>query len=207
MGIWLGTAGIPERWRQPIGDVIRMSPCILNMKAPATVDELADEIIVMSEKASRELLPEVQFPIVLPEVNDFSDKVLWLVNGRKVEMDGFILDIASLNPPRNADVVLETDVVSPVDREVRLLTCAAGYNKFYFDGVYLGQWGADKGTPIPAYHRTSGGLCWRLKLKAGQKHRIRIAIWSVDKELEPVYCGIADTGSEGRILTDIKWGI
>ncbi len=207
LGIWKGTGGIPQRWLAPIGNTVRMSSFIQNLEAPPTIEALVDEIEAMRRKAQGVTLPRLALPLRLPEVRDFSDAVRWRVNGKIVELGGFILDVRFLNPNRAADVVLETEIMSPVDRDVRLLTCAAGLNKFYFDDQYLGQWGAPKDTPVPAFHRTSGGLCWRLHLHAGQRHRIKLAIYSVDAEVHPIYCGLADVECEGRHLVDVEWGI
>lgn len=207
LGIRHGSAGIPDRWLAPIGNAVRMSSFIRDLQPPPTIEALADEIEEMTRKSREVTLPRMSLPLQLPEVQDFSDRVRWRVNGQIVELDGFILDVRFLHPNRSADVVMETEIVSPVDRDVRLLTCAAGLNKFYFDDQYLGQWGALKDTPMPAFHRTSGGLCWRLHLKAGVRHRVKLAIYSVDEEINPIYCGLADVECEGRHLVDVKWGI
>lgn len=206
LGIWKGRAGIASHWLAPIGNQIRLSPCIRDLKAPPTIEALVDEIELMHELEPADL-PRLTFPVEFPEPAEFSEEVEWSINGRRVILPGTILDSRRFQFDPHSEVVYETEVVSPVDREVRLLVCASGLNKAFFDDRLLGEWGAVAGSEIPAFHRTCGGCQWRVRMKAGVRHRLKITIFTFDRETPLVYCAMADTGEAFRHLHDISWGL
>ena len=52
LGILNGTAGVPERWREPIGTDIVTHKFTRGFAPPATLDELTDRTVALAEKAA-----------------------------------------------------------------------------------------------------------------------------------------------------------
>ena len=52
LGIMGGTAGIPEKWRKPVGERIVVHKFTRNFTPPATIAELADRTVALAEKAA-----------------------------------------------------------------------------------------------------------------------------------------------------------
>jgi ADP-ribosylglycohydrolase len=52
LGILGGTAGIPERWKKPVGERIVVHKFTRNFAPPATIGELTDRTVALAEKAA-----------------------------------------------------------------------------------------------------------------------------------------------------------
>ena len=71
LGILGGTAGIPDEWRDPVGDEIVLHRFTRGLQAPRTIDELTDRTVALAERADQGS-PDVGFG----EKTDLPDDVL-----------------------------------------------------------------------------------------------------------------------------------
>jgi len=53
LGIMHGTAGIPARWREPVGSAIKLHPFTADCGAPADIEELTGRTVALAEEAVR----------------------------------------------------------------------------------------------------------------------------------------------------------
>lgn len=206
LGILRGTAGIPDKWIRPIGRRVVLSSCIRGVTPPPDVETLAGEVMKVSAGFAGEPLPALEFPVRLPEVEDFSDRVLWEVNGRPMRLPGFAIDLGAVEPEKRG-FWCETMLVSPETREVRLLVASSGLLKVYWDGEVLAQFGAAPGTMVPGFHRASGASAFYVRMEKMRKHRLSIDVFNSVVPAEKLYVGISDRSPSARHLIDVNWGL
>lgn len=61
LGILGGTAGIPEKWSDPVGKTITLHKFTKTDKAPKTIEELTDRTVAVAERHAKELSERVSF--------------------------------------------------------------------------------------------------------------------------------------------------
>jgi ADP-ribosylglycohydrolase len=202
LGILLGAEAIPARWRRPIGDQLVVGDYIRDLPAPATVQELVNELLALRQRFAGQDVPVLPAPFVPPPVPAVADAHPWRLDGRPFTADGLWLRLSRQVPELSGrSAWLESDLVSPVARHVQLMVVSPGMFRCYVDGVHYGVWGAQ--TPIvPAFHRLVGGRVYNLYLRAGQRHHIRLEVLPTSPTPD-VLVAVGDT--QNRYLLDVTW--
>jgi len=77
LGIVDGSGGIPEKWREPIGEDIILHKFTHNLDAPATISELTDQTVAVGKElvAARSAVAQIGPETIVPEdvISRFSD--------------------------------------------------------------------------------------------------------------------------------------
>lgn len=177
MGILLGAAGVPEKWKAPLGEGIAMGD-YRGVTAPKDLSELVSDIDALRQSFIGATLPEIEAPFRLPRLEDFSERVPWRLNGKAVLFDGVRLDVPKHVQTLGLMTVLETEVSFPVSGAVQAMVCCRGLFRFEFDGCYLGMKG-DMTNPVPSFHRVRGGRAYNLSVASGCYYKMKITLYPV----------------------------
>jgi len=176
MGILLGDEAIPVQWKEKVGDDFVVGDGI-GCATPKSVSELVSAIEKLHDKMPGEL-PGIKLPFRLPELNDFAERVPWVVNGRRIEFPGGIKIDSALYPEvLGKKPHLKTIVSFDKSGTINLTVSTRGVFVCNWNGVRIGSKG-DQMQPIPAPHRVRGGRVWPITVNAGEKYELEITMYS-----------------------------
>jgi len=174
LGILLGKDGIPERWSSKVGAVFAVGDYIKGIKVHCDLDAFARDIVAQHPVAAK-ATKEIAVPFALPQVEDFSDRNPWLVQGEPVVFDGFKLDSSLYSKHLGEEIHFKTSVSFDCDGEVQLMAASTALFRCYWNGKFIGSKG-DQAKPVPAMHRVRGGRCFTLEVAKGRSYELEIAM-------------------------------
>ena len=190
MGIALGCNGIPDKWKEPIGEKIAIGDYITGIKSPEDLETLVNDINDQRAKFKNGKLPEIKTPFILPDINDWSDSISWIVNGEKMCFDGFKLDSEKYKHLAASIILFETNVKFKSSMDIQIMICSRALFNFKLNGKFLGSKG-DLSVPVPAPHRLKGGRSFNAFVEKGKIYKLEIEL----KKTLPVpniYVGFTD---------------
>ena len=175
MGIALGSKGIPEHWKEPIGETVAISDYITGIKAPKDLKTLVNDINEQRARFENKKLPEIKAPFCLPDVDDFSDKTPWMVDGEKMCFEGFKLDCGKYKHIVGRNILFETNVKFKESGDIQIMVCSGGLFDFRLNGKFLGSKG-DYSVPVPAPHRVKGGRVFNACVEKDEVYKMEIEL-------------------------------
>ncbi len=90
LGILNGTAGIPEKWSAPIGDLIQVSAAVRGFRAPSNLDELTRRSLAVYDKIALE--DPASYVITEEDNRDFAVQHFTLPEGARAA-EAFCVDV------------------------------------------------------------------------------------------------------------------
>lgn len=184
MGILLGKKGIPERWRAPIGEKIKVDPRIIGINPPADLSALTEATLKISALFAQNKTPTLPKPFLLPsvEVSAKPFSLPFTINGnQKVIFPDFNLDLNPYVVKIPGTLKISTVLNNPRGRKVRILPACNDGVQLWLDGNLVVS--HHEHTPIrPSPHYTESRFV-DIDLSEG-KHRIEIEVTCCRKPLE-----------------------
>ncbi len=203
--------GIPERWLKPIGRKLVLSPPIVGINPPATLDDFVDQLLDLKDKVSLR-------PARADEKVDWGKYALtaecglfkgwYRLDDRKTVAkfpvgktvmrtfagsNGFI---EANEVPINSLYMMKFKFQLKTDRKVRVMFCTPSLSRVWIDGAFA--FGRDGGWCQPSFHHCPINQFADLDLKAGE-HEFLVGVAPfADERLITWTIGVGDA-------KDMQW--
>ncbi|MDR3708817.1 MAG: ADP-ribosylglycohydrolase family protein [Capsulimonadaceae bacterium] len=182
MGI-LDPDGIPERWLAPIGRSLVLSPGIVNLSAPGSLDEFTDLVInVAGRLAGRLPSPRhyeqsaegLAFKVQRAFADEFpvQDTAPILGDATTVELSGNFARLSGTDFEKNT-LLLRYEFVLDQTAPTIVMVNTPARSRVWLDGAFA--FGRDGGAMVPSPHRAPKDQLTNRPLDAG-KHEFIVAI-------------------------------
>lgn len=204
---------IVQRWLAPIGRDLVLSPPIVNVKTPPTLDAFTDLVVRLRERLAGEApkVPDIpqdlsghRIPVEIAYCNDMpaSDTAPALTAPAQVHLAGTFAVW-----PRSAFekpvMLLRYRFSLDSDAAVRILFNTPTASRVWVDGAF--QFGATQSIMVPAFHRPPENQFGDLKLDAGMHELIAAVQMPADAPSTEWVVGIADARTHQWVTSNLTW--
>jgi len=194
---------IPDRWLDPIGRSLVLSPGIRDLNAPATLDEFTEMVLDLSQRLDGRL-PDAAVYEQSPDGLRISAEIAFAPDMPSTDEPPSLIDAKKLSLPgtvgalecdkfRDEVLLIRYHFHLPAPQRVRVLFNTVSESRIWLDGEYA--FGRSGGVMAPSFHRVPSKQSCDADLSAGEHTLIAAVRRPTDRPAAEWVAGIGDAAT------------